>query len=230
MSRAQRLLELLQLLRSHRYPVSGRQLAEKLGRSLRTMYRDIETLRTQGAHIDGEPGLGYVLRPGFLLPPLMFSDEEIEALVFGSRWVAARGDDPLAKAAREALVKISAVLPPDLAEELHSSSLLVPHGGPLAAGDSRMTEIRRAIRSQHKIRITYRDQNGADSERTIWPIAVAFWEKARVVSAWCELRRDFRHFRTDRIVELEVLTQNYAPRRQLLMQQWREQQGIPEES
>lgn len=92
MSRAQRLLDLIQLLRGHRRPVSGAVLAEALGTSLRTLYRDIEALKAQGAHIDGEPGLGYVLRPGFMLPPLMFSEEEIEAIVLGSRWVAERTD------------------------------------------------------------------------------------------------------------------------------------------
>jgi len=114
MSRAQRLLDLIQLLRGYRRPVSGAVLAEALGISLRTLYRDIETLNAQGAQIDGEPGVGYVLRPGFMLPPLMFSEDEIEAIVLGSRWVADRTDAALSDAARSALAKISAVLPPDL--------------------------------------------------------------------------------------------------------------------
>src|SRR6185312_11045737 len=111
MSRAQRLLDLIQLLRSYRRPVSGAVLAGELGISLRTLYRDIETLKAQGAHIDGEPGVGYILRPGFMLPPLMFSEEEIEALVLGGRWVAERTDEPLGKAASNALANIAAVLP-----------------------------------------------------------------------------------------------------------------------
>ena len=102
------------LLRGYRRPVSGAVLAEALGISLRTLYRDIDTLNAQGAHIDGEPGVGYVLRPGFMLPPLMFSEEEIEAIVLGSRWVADRADAALSAAARSALAKIAAVLPPDL--------------------------------------------------------------------------------------------------------------------
>ena len=100
MSRAQRLLELIQLLRQHRFPITGHQLAKRLKISLRTLYRDIATLQEQGAHIEGEAGLGYVLKPGFMLPPLMFSQEEIEAIVLGSRWVAERGDPQLASAAR----------------------------------------------------------------------------------------------------------------------------------
>src|SRR6266705_6358930 len=118
MSRAQRLLDLIQALRGCRRPISGAVLAEALGISLRTLYRDIETLNAQGAQIDGEPGVGYVLRPGFMLPPLMFSEDEIEALVLGSRWVSERADDPLGQAARNALVKIAAVLPDDLKENL----------------------------------------------------------------------------------------------------------------
>src|SRR4051795_10479451 len=133
MARAQRLLDLIQALRRHRRPVSGATLADEAGVSLRTLYRDIETLKAQGAHIDGEAGVGYLLRPGFMLPPLMFSEEEIEALVLGSRWVSERADAQLAEAARNLLAKISAVLPPDLRHEMQSSALLVGPGAPSAA-------------------------------------------------------------------------------------------------
>jgi biotin operon repressor len=135
MSRAQRLLDLIQALRGYRRPVSGATLAEALGISLRTLYRDIETLNAQGAHIDGEAGVGYVLRPGFMLPPLMFSEEEIEAIVLGSRWVANRADAELGAAARNALAKIAAVLPQDLKISLDTSSLLVGPGRRRVAGD-----------------------------------------------------------------------------------------------
>src|ERR1700680_3098794 len=111
MSRAERLLQLMQVFRRHRYPVSGAALASELGISVRTLYRDIDSLRAQGALIDGEAGVGDVLRPGFMLPPLMFSEEEIEALVLGSRWVADRTDEPLSKAAKSALAKVTAGLP-----------------------------------------------------------------------------------------------------------------------
>src|ERR1700726_3062825 len=136
MSRAQRLLDLIQLLRRHRYPVSGAALAEELCVSLRTVYRDIDTLIAQGARIDGEAGAGYVLRDGFMLPPLMFSEEEINALVLGSRWVAERGDDPLRAAARNALAKIVAVLPEDMREEVDAGRLLIGPGAPIAAADA----------------------------------------------------------------------------------------------
>ena len=130
MTRAARLLDLLQRLRSHRHPVSGAELAAGLGISLRTLYRDIATLQAQGARIDGAPGLGYLLREGFLLPPLMFTVEELEALSLGTRWVAERGDPRLGAAARDALARIAAVLPAPLRHELDSSALLVGPAGP----------------------------------------------------------------------------------------------------
>ena len=164
MSRAQRLLDLIQTLRGYRRPVSGAVLAEALGISLRTLYRDIATLNAQGAHIDGEPGLGYVLRPGFMLPPLMFSEEEIEAIVLGSRWVADRADAALSAAARSALAKIAAVLPRDLKTNVDTSSLLIGPGQATAAGDTELPAIRAAIRSEHKMRIDYLDASGRSSQ------------------------------------------------------------------
>src|SRR6185312_11469276 len=154
MSRAARLLDLVQLLRQHRAPVSGQILADQLGISIRTFYRDIATLQGQGAEIMGEPGLGYVLRPGFTLPPLMFSVDEIEALVLGSRWVAARGDARLGAAAGNAVAKIRAVLPEDLRENVDAATLTVPmpHGEPVAVDAS---VIRAAIRKEQKVVVTY---------------------------------------------------------------------------
>ena len=226
MTRAQRLLDLIQLLRRHRFPVTGAVLADELGVSLRTLYRDIRTLQAQGAHIDGEPGFGYVLRPGFLLPPLMFAEEELEALVLGSRWVARRGDRRLAEAARNALAKIGAVLPKDLLNTLDDSGLLVGPGKAIAAGDAELAKLRDAIRHEHKVDILYRDDKGTESKRVIWPLAVAFFDQARVVVAWCEMRQDFRHFRTDRIVTLSVLKSTYPRKRRVLLQEWRVGQGI----
>jgi len=229
MSRAQRLLDLIQALRGYRRPVSGATLAEALGISLRTVYRDIETLKAQGAHIDGEPGVGYVLRPGFMLPPLMFSEEEIEAIVLGSRWVADRADAALGAAARNALAKIAAVLPQDLKVSLDTSSLLVGPGNAVAAGDAELPTIRLAIRTERKLRIFYVDSRGRDSKRTIWPFALAFFDRVRVVVAWCEIREGFRHFRTDRISKVQFVDKRYPRRRQVLLKDWRATEGIPEQ-
>jgi predicted DNA-binding transcriptional regulator YafY len=229
MSRAQRLLDLIQVLRRHRRAVPGAVLAEDLGVSLRTLYRDIETLRAQGAHIDGEAGVGYVLRPGFMLPPLMFSEEEIEALVLGSRWVSERADGLLGQAARNVLTKIGAVLPDDLKDGIERSGLLIGPGAPIPAGDSELPRIREAIRSERKIRIVYADEQGNGTRRTVWPVALAFYDRVRVVVAWCELRDGYRHFRTDRIVGLENTTERYARRRAALLKEWRALRGVPEQ-
>lgn len=227
MSRAHRLLDFIQLLRRHRRPVSGAVLAQELGVSLRTLYRDVATLNAQGARIDGEPGMGYILRPGFMLPPLMFSEEEIEALVLGSRLVAGRADEPLGQAARNALAKIAAVLPDDLKDGVDASTLLVGPGQAIAAGDAELTTIRRAIRAERKLRIRYVGKDGAETRRTIWPFAVGFFDRARVVAAWCEMRKAFRHFRTDRIAALTLTETRYPRRRQALLKEWREIEGIP---
>jgi predicted DNA-binding transcriptional regulator YafY len=226
MSRARRLLELVQTLRQHRHPVAGDALAQATGVSLRTLYRDIATLRSQGAHIDGEPGMGYVLRPGFLLPPLMFSQDELEALVLGSRWVAERGDGALAEAARTAVAKVAAVLPEALRESLHATPLLVGPGPVVAAGDVEVRTLRSAIRSQTKMVIEYVDLKGERTRRTIWPFVIGFFDSLRVVGAWCELRQGYRHFRTDRIAVLEPTTERYPRSRTQLLREWREQQGI----
>ncbi|MDR3494923.1 MAG: YafY family protein [Ancalomicrobiaceae bacterium] len=220
MSRAGRLLQLMQILRRHRHPVSGAVLAGELGVSLRTLYRDIAALQGQGADIAGEPGLGYVLKPGFLLPPLMFSAEEIEALALGSQWVADRADPRLALAAREAMAKIAAVLPRDLADMLESSGLVVPsRRTPALAID--LAVVRQAIRAEKKLDIAYRDAVGAETARVIWPIALAFFEQVRVIVAWCELRQDFRSFRADRIAAIDVAVERYPKRRMALLKEWR---------
>lgn len=229
MSRAQRLLDLIQLLRRHRRPVAGAVLAGELEVSLRTLYRDIDTLKAQGARIDGEAGVGYVLRPGFMLPPLMFSEEEIEALVLGSRWVSERADGALGEAARNVLAKIGAVLPADLRDGAERSGLLIGPGEPLSAGDSELPQIRQAIRSERKLRIVYADAQGNSTRRTIWPAALAFYDRVRVVVAWCELRDGYRHFRTDRIAALETTTERYARRRASLLKEWRTLRGVPEQ-
>lgn len=220
MSRTVRLFDLLQALRRHRRPVSGAELARETGISLRTLYRDIAALQAMGAEIDGEPGLGYVMKPGFTLPPLMFSEEETEALALGLKWVARRADDGLAAAANEALVKVAAVLPPELRYRLEDSPLIVGPGWHRTQPVD-LKVLRTAIRAERKLRINYRDVQGRASARTVWPLALGFFESTRVIVAWCELREDFRHFRTDRIEAASVLEQRYPRRRHGLMDEWR---------
>lgn len=228
MSRSERLLSLLQVLRRHRQPVSGAALARELGVSLRTLYRDIATLQAQGANVEGEAGVGYVLRPGYMLPPLMFSREEIEALVLGARLVGQRADPELALSARDALAKITEVLPGELREELAASTLFAGPGLPLPEDRIDLARLRQFIRSEQMLKIAYRDEKGAATERLIWPFALTFFEGARVVLAWCTLRDDFRSFRTDRMDLMEGPIGRYPKRRMQLLKAWRQQHGISE--
>jgi predicted DNA-binding transcriptional regulator YafY len=225
-SRSERLLSLLQVLRRHRRPVSGQALADEMGISIRTLYRDIATLQGQGALIEGEPGLGYVLRPGFMLPPLMFSEEEIEAIVLGMRWVTERGDHPLRSAGRNALSKISSVLPDDLRRSADSSALIIgPSDADLTTAID-LAEVRQAIRSEHKLDISYADGSGTHSRRLIWPFALGFFDRVRIILGWCELRQDYRHFRADRIVGMTLTGVRYPRRRHALLKAWQEKEGI----
>ncbi|MBZ9789567.1 YafY family transcriptional regulator [Rhizobium sp. 3T7] len=225
MARSERLLTLLQTLRRYRRPVSGAVLATETGVSIRTLYRDISSLQAQGALIEGEPGLGYVLKPGFMLPPMMFSQDEIEALVLGSRWVARAADPRLAAAGADALAKIGDVLPQEMRDEIETSTLLV-HLKPPVADKADLGAIRKAIRSERILTLTYSDESGTVSVRNIWPFALSYFEQVRVVVAWCELRQDYRHFRTDRIVEMTPQDGRYPRRRAVLLKEWRDQQEI----
>ncbi|MFK8257204.1 helix-turn-helix transcriptional regulator [Erwinia sp. AnSW2-5] len=227
MSRAQRLLDLLQLLRNHRFPITAEQLACELRVSTRTLYRDIATLQQQGADIVGEAGLGYVLKPGFTLPPLMFNTAEIAALVLGSRWVARRTDNELAAAAHSALSKIAEVLPADLRSQLELSPLMVGPAKAALAISIDVGALRQAISQQNIIEIDYLDLKDVSSRRRVWPIAIGFFDSAQVLVAWCETREDYRHFRLDRFTQLHVTAQRYQRARTQLMKAWRERHNIP---
>ena len=221
MSRARRLLSLVQLLRRYRQPVTAATLASDLGVSVRSIYRDVETLRGEGASIGGSPGLGYLLEPGFLLPPLMFRDEELEALVLGLGLASEHGDDDLARAAKEVMAKIRAVVPRDLRRVVDDATLLVgPRRKPLPIQVDEAA-IRRAIREERKARIDYADGTGRTSERVIWPLGLGYFTDVRLVVAWCEARRDFRSFRADRIGTWVTLDARLPRKRAVLLSEWR---------
>jgi predicted DNA-binding transcriptional regulator YafY len=222
MSQSQRLFEILQILRRHRQAVSGNYLAQETGVSLRTIYRDISLLQSIGAEIEGEPGFGYVLKPGFILPPLMFSEAEIKAITLGVQWVTRHTDEDLRAAAQDALAKIEAVLPSELRHGLTDNDFHI--GLPsLPAPAISLKILRQAMQQQMKLRIIYRDAGDADSHRIIWPIAVAFFDSRRIIAGWCELRQDFRMFRADRILEAALLADRYPGKRRELVKQWRAQ-------
>jgi predicted DNA-binding transcriptional regulator YafY len=220
-SRSVRLLRLLQALRGRRLPVTASRLAEDLEVSERTIYRDIADLMARGAPISGEAGVGYVLRPGLFLPPLMLDEEEIEAVMLGLRYVDQRGDDVLRKAAGAALAKIGAVLSPQAQASL-AAPLTMP-GPPPAFPDNAapLDRLRQAIRGQTRLDIEYQDVEGRGSQRVVWPIQLGFMDHARVLAAWCELRSDFRLFRSDRIRSVAELDR-YPGRRTDLLRRLRE--------
>jgi predicted DNA-binding transcriptional regulator YafY len=230
MSRAERLLELMQLLRGYKMPVTSEKLASTLGISVRTLYRDIASLQAQGADIQGEPGLGYVLKPGFTLPPLMFTKDEIEALVLGSRWVAESADDELGTAAKKVMAKISAVLPNELRIELETSALLVGPKDNEVRIQRNLTllAVRRAINQECKLLIGYADAKGEDSHRTVWPFALGFFNDLQMLVAWCEIREDYRHFRIDRIAAIQPTITRYPRPRLAMLKDWRKREGINE--
>jgi predicted DNA-binding transcriptional regulator YafY len=214
-------------LRRHRRPVTAASLAAEMSVSVRTIYRDVQSLIGLGAPIDGEAGLGYLLRGGFFLPPLMFDEDELEALVLGARLVARQGDKALAASAANALAKIAAAAPKDLRDMMSETGfwvvpLIEPTDLPV------LKPLREAVRREHKVAIAYGDEKGAETSRIIWPIALAFYEGKQTVAAWCELRSGFRHFRTDRIKSLEPRAERYPKRRAVLVKEWRAAQRIPD--
>jgi predicted DNA-binding transcriptional regulator YafY len=206
--RADRLFEIVQYLRGRRLTTAA-QLAQWLEVSERTIYRDIADLTASGVPIDGEAGVGYRLHPHFDLPPLMFSYEEIDALVMGARFVESWGGPQLAHAARAALAKIAAALPEQKRTAVHESRLFAPGFFIDPQWGQRLDALRAAIVKHLYVEFEYHDGHEQDSQRRVRPFAVFFWGGTWTLGAWCELRRDFRNFRLDRFVTLQVCAQEF---------------------
>ncbi|HUO13167.1 MAG TPA: YafY family protein [Caulobacteraceae bacterium] len=222
MRRTERLFAIIQILRRARAPITATAIAEELETSLRTVYRDVAELIAQRVPVRGEAGIGYMLERGYDMPPLMLTPDEIEAAVLGAQWVAARGDPALSRAANDLVAKIGAVIPAHLRPFLLDAALTMSdRGGRLKADSFDLGRVRAAIRNQTKVRLTYRDETDRETRRTVWPVAIAYYEQVRLLAAWCELRQDFRHFRTDRVSEAEFLDDRYPARKDVLRSQWR---------
>lgn len=220
MRRADRLFQIIQVLRRSARPVTAAALAAELEVSKRTIYRDIADLAGQRVPILGEAGLGYVLGPGYDMPPLMLTPDEIEAAALGAQWVAARADPALARAARDLLAKIAAALPDHLRPHLDTPAVGVrPDPGP-AEGAVDPAVLRNAARLGRKLRLLYRDAGGAETERVVWPVVLGYDDTARMLIAWCETRAAFRHFRADRMVAAEMLDERIGQRRAALYRRW----------
>lgn len=221
MRRADRLFQIIQILRRSPRPVTAAEIARELEVSVRTVYRDVADLVGQRVPIQGEAGLGYVLGAAFDMPPLMLTPDEIEAAVLGAQWVAGRGEPVLAKAARDLIAKITAVVPERLRPFIADPSIGTPTAFAQAADGIDVARARAWIREGRKIRIQYRDVRGDPSQRVIWPVIVGFLDEARTVAAWCELRGAFRHFRTDRITDAEFLEERHGVRPAVLRARWK---------
>ncbi len=225
MRRADRLLELIHLLRRARGAVTAAQLAEALEVAPRTVYRDVAALVAMRVPIDGAAGVGYIMRPGYDLPPLMFDREEIEAVAVGLQLLNRTGDRDLQAAADRVAAKIADVLPGPRAGELDDGRFVVPDSGAPPAAN--MATLRAAVRGSRRLALVYRDGQGRLSERTCLPVAVIYYIEVTVLAAWCELRGDFRHFRSDRIVACHETGDSFAASAPRLRQDWHARHGVP---
>ena len=223
MSRISRLFEMLGLLRARRRPVTALELAEELGVSERSVYRDVETLRMLGAPLDGQAGVGFVLREGFFLPNFAFSPEELDALILGLGWVRERADHALAQSSESALAKIISSRADRLSAADDAPALLAAASVSERSDPEQVASLRAAIRLLRKVSISYEDVAGSVTERVVWPIIIVYFDDVRVLAAWCERRSAIRHFRVDRVRVATVLDERYPERRSSLMRRWREQ-------
>ena len=212
MRRADRLFLIIHALRGRRTALPARSLADTLGVSLRTVYRDVADLQLSGVPIEGEAGVGYVLRKGSDIPPLMFTADELESLVVGTRFVRAFAGDKLAAGAQAALLKIEAVLPPDLRERAARTRIYAPTWRDEKSAEfaARIDRLHAAIGDSRVLRLDYRDEGGSASVREIEPLCLAFWGGKWTLGAWCRLRADFRNFRPDRIAAIDETGECFA--------------------
>ncbi|WP_343673632.1 YafY family protein [Paraburkholderia heleia] len=221
MRRADRLFQIIQILRRAKRPVTARVLSDELEISVRTVYRDIADLMAQRVPISGEAGIGYVLDRYYDMPALMLTPDELEAAVLGAQWVAQRSDPALARAAQDLIAKITAAVPDPLRPYIAEPTVSAPPPQSSLADRLDIAQVREWIRVGRKLRIRYRDGLGRASERTIWPLLIGYADAVRLLVAWCELRQAFRHFRTDRIVDAAFLDEPHAVRRRTLMARWK---------
>lgn len=221
MRRAERLFEIIEVLRRAKGPLTAKAIADEIEAGRRTVYRDLAALMNRRVPIRGEAGVGYVLERGYDMPPLMLTTTEIEAVALGSQWVAANADPALAKAAADLLVKVAAIVPKRLREMIDAPVVGTPRANRRAKADKVDTaRLREWARKEQKLRLRYADETGVASTRVVWPLLVGYVGNLRSLIAWCELRRDFRIFRTDRLLEVDFLDERYPESRAALQRSW----------
>jgi predicted DNA-binding transcriptional regulator YafY len=227
MARFDRLFEIVQLLRTARRPMTAEKLAKTLEVTPRTIYRDVATLQGMRIPIAGEAGVGYVMRPGFDLPPLMFTGEEMEAIVVGLALLRRTGDTGLQTAARTVADKIGEVLPVGKRRENQPPPLYVSGWGPNPPAGLDLKRLRSAIRDEEKLKISYAGGTARRGHRTIRPLALLYYIESIVLAAWCERRRDFRHFRADRILSCKPTGRYFRGEGDELRARWQRQHRLP---
>ncbi|MDE3028450.1 MAG: YafY family transcriptional regulator [Paracoccaceae bacterium] len=225
-NRSNRLFEIIQILRSAARPVSARILAEVLEVTQRTIYRDIVALQATGVPVEGAAGVGYVMRAGYDLPPLMFTSDEIEAIAVGLSLLGRTGDVGLQDAARRVVGKITSVLPDSSGNSLGKPPLLVSNWTAIPASGIDYRDLRRAIREERKLRIEYEDASARQTDRKICPFALIYYVDSVVLAAWCELRHDYRHFRADRIRSCGFVEESFLGQADQMRKDWREQHDL----
>lgn len=225
MRRADRLFDILQILRVAAQPMTAATIAEQLEVTERTIYRDIASLQASRIPIEGARGIGYVLRKGFDLPPLMFTADEVDAIAVGARLVRRVRDPVLQKAANSVLAKVTTALPGVPRSGLLEAPFYVSSGDAETPKGVDLAELRRAIRETRKVRIAYADAQGSRTDQIVWPVAMAYYVDVTVLGAWCELRNDFRHFRVERITASTILGYVFPTDGGRLMERWFALQG-----
>jgi predicted DNA-binding transcriptional regulator YafY len=220
MRRADRLFQIIQILRRTGQPVTAAAIAEELETSKRSVYRDIAALIGQRLPIRGEAGIGYVLEGGFDLPPLMLTSDEIEAAVLGAQWVAGHGDVALARAARDLIAKIAVAIPDNLRPLILDATARTPPGWRIPPDAIDVAQARAWVKAGRKIALVYRDSQERETERVIWPTVIAYFDASRLLVGWCELRQEFRSFRMDRIKRADFLEERYPARPSVLRAKW----------
>ncbi len=223
MVRSIRMFEIIQILRNASGPRTAENIANSLGISKRTAYRDIAALQAARVPIDGEVGVGYILRPGFDLPPIAFSPDEIEAITVGLALLSRTGDSGLQRAARRVFSKIDDSLPDTSSSQ---DKFAVSHWNEVPVSHVDVGTIRKAIREEQTLQVTYCNVHEVSTERTILPLALIYYVDAIVVAAWCELRSDFRHFRVDRIIDLKAVTKPHGNDVEALRNEWKDLHSV----
>lgn len=222
MRRADRLFQIIQILRRSSRPVTAAEIARELEVSQRTVYRDVADLIAQRVPVQGEAGFGYILDDAFDMPPLMLTPDEVEAAVLGAQWVASRGDPVLANAARDLIAKITSVVPERLRPLIADPAIAARSTkAPPVPDRIDLAHTRQWIREGRKIKIDYLDKHGERTRRIVWPVILGFLDDTRMLAAWCELRRDFRHFRAERIAAATFLADCHGVRPGTLRQRWK---------